>query len=109
MPLGKEAGVTPERLMELAWGYGPPLIIETAVKTAVFDALDGGAKTVAETSAATGASERGLAALMNALVGLELLAKDEGERYRLTPERATFLVRAKPAYRGDLFGISAPS
>ncbi len=42
----------------------------------VFDVLDGGAKTVAETAKATGASERGLRAMMNALIGLEYPAKD---------------------------------
>jgi ubiquinone/menaquinone biosynthesis C-methylase UbiE len=68
----------------------------------VFDVLDEGPKTLAQVSRETGASERGLRALMNGLVGLEFLAK-EGDRYRLTPESAAFLVSTKPGYRGGFF------
>jgi hypothetical protein len=31
------AAITPERIMQLAWGYAPPLIIEAAVRHQVFD------------------------------------------------------------------------
>jgi DNA-binding IclR family transcriptional regulator len=54
-----------------------------------------------ELSARTGASVRGLRALLNALLGFEFLSKNGDGRYALTPESATFLVRNKPAYRGD--------
>lgn len=92
---------TPERILAMAWGYVPPLVLEAAIRHRVFDVLDGGAKTVAETAKATGASERGLTAIMNALVGLEYLAKD-GDRYRLTAESAAFLVSTKPSFQGGL-------
>jgi len=92
--------VTPERIMQMAWGYAPPLIIEAAVRNKVFDALDSGPKTVAETAAATGASERGLRAIMGALVGIELLTKSPDCKFSLTPESATFLVSTKPAFFG---------
>ena len=68
--------VTPEKLMRYAWGYAPPLIMEAAVRNGVFNALSQGPMTAAEVSAATGASERGLASIMNALTGMELLTKD---------------------------------
>ncbi len=93
---------TPEKIMRYAWGYAPPLILEAAVRTRVFDVLNDGPKTVAETSDATGASERGLTAIMNALVGLEFLTRDEAGRFSLTPESATFLVSSKPAYFGGM-------
>ena len=93
---------TPERILQMAWGYVPPLVLEAAIKHHVFDVLDDGAKTVAETASATGASERGLRAIMNALVGLEFLAKDAEGRYRLTPESAAFLVSTKPGFQGGL-------
>ena len=93
--------LTPERIMELAWGYGPPLILEAAVRLRVFDVLDAGPKNVDQVAAATGASPRGLAMLLNALVGLELLTK-AGSLYALTPESAAFLVSTKPGYRGGM-------
>jgi ubiquinone/menaquinone biosynthesis C-methylase UbiE len=86
--------------MQFAWGYAPPLIIEAAIGNGVFDQLDAGPKTIAETAAATGASERGLRAIMNALVGIELLTKSADGKYSLTPESATFLVSTKPSYFG---------
>src|SRR4051794_1412037 len=94
--------VTPERIMQLAWGYGPPLIIEAATRHGVFDHLETGPKTVEEIATLSGASIRGLRAIMNALSGLGLLAKSEG-RYSLTPESAAFLVSGKPGYYGGFF------
>jgi len=94
--------VTPERIMQFAWGYVPPLVLEAAIRHGVFDVLDNGPKTVHEVHAETGALERGLTAIMNALVGLDFLAKDEQGRYSLTPESAAFLVSAKPGFQGGL-------
>jgi precorrin-6B methylase 2 len=96
------SAVTPERIVQFAWGYVPPLILEAAIRHRVFDVLDGGAKNVHEVSAATGASERGLSAIMNALVGLNFLAKDAQGKYSLTPESAAFLVSTKPGFQGGL-------
>ena len=96
------APVTPERIFQLAWGYAPPLILEAAIKHRVFDVLDAGPMSLAEVSSATGASERGLAAIMDALVGLTFLAKDSSGKYSLTPESAAFLVSTKPGFQGGL-------
>jgi ubiquinone/menaquinone biosynthesis C-methylase UbiE len=86
----------------MAWGYVPPLILEAAIHHRVFDVLDGGPMTLAEVARATGASERGLAAIMNALVGLNFLAKDAQGVFSLTAESATFLVSTKPSFSGGL-------
>ncbi len=94
--------VTPERILQFAWGYVPPLILEAAIHHRIFDLLDGGPMTVAELHRETGASERGLGAIMNALVGLDFLAKEEHGRYALTPESATFLVSTKPGFQGGM-------
>jgi ubiquinone/menaquinone biosynthesis C-methylase UbiE len=101
--------VNPQSLMKHAWGYAPPLIVAAAVSNGVFDALDASPKTVAETSAATGASQRGLAAILNALLALELLTRDSAGRYALTAESAAFLVRSKPGYLGGMFEHSRTS
>ncbi len=94
--------VTPERLMQFAFGYAPSLVLEAALQHRVFDVLNESAKTVEQVSEATGASVRGLRAIMNTLVSLSLLAKDEGQRYSLTPESSTFLVSTKPSFLGGL-------
>lgn len=102
MTTSEATAVTPQRIMQMAWGYAPPLIIEAAIRNKIFDALDGGAQTAAEVASATETSVRGLTILMNALTGLELLAKDNTGRYSLTPESATFLVSTKPSFLGGL-------
>ncbi len=96
------APVTPERISQLAWGYAPPLILEAALRHGVFDALDRGAKSLAELTLATGATERGLAAIVNVLVGLDLLKKGGDGKYSLGPDSAAFLVSGRPGYLGGL-------
>lgn len=95
------AAVTPERIMQFAWGYVPTFVLEAGLRHRVFDVLDAGPKTLKETAAATGASERGLRIIMNALVGLNFLARDDG-RYSLTPESSAFLVSTKPSFQGGI-------
>jgi SAM-dependent methyltransferase len=87
--------------MQFAWGYAPAIVLESAIRHRVFDVLDGAPKTLKETAEATGASERGLRAIMNVLVGLNFLAKT-GEHYSLTPESEFFLVSTKPSFQGGL-------
>ena len=97
-----KARLTPERLMQLAWGYAPGLVVEAALDCHVFDLLDKSPRTVAELAKASKASVRGLTAILNALIGLGLLDR-KGNRYILTPESAAFLVSGKPAYQGAFF------
>jgi ubiquinone/menaquinone biosynthesis C-methylase UbiE len=88
--------------MQFAWGYIPPLALEAAIRHRVFDVLDEGPKDLQQVHEATGASLRGLAVLMNILVGLNFLAKDDRGVYSLAPESAAFLVSTKPGFQGGL-------
>jgi SAM-dependent methyltransferase len=81
-------------------------MLETAVRFHVFDALDGGPRTLDQLVVATGASRRGLRALLDGLVGLELLAK-RGDAYALTTESATYLVSTKPGYLGAILRLAS--
>ena len=92
--------VTPQHLMQTVWSFMQPLALDAAIQNHVFDVLDAGPKTLEEVSHATGASLRGLAAVMNLLVGIQFLAKTTDGRYSLTPESSAFLVTTKPGYHG---------
>ena len=98
---------TPERLMQFSFGFAPPLIIEAAIRHGVFDALEAGGKGLETLCDETGTSRRGLRILLNALVGLELLARDAQGRYVLTSESAAFLVRSKPTFHGAFFLLTS--
>src|SRR5438093_9037511 len=102
----EEPKVTPERLMQFGFAYAPPLIIGAAVNSKVFDTLESDAKTIEQVSRETVASERGLRAIMNALVGLQLLKKDRRGKYSLTPESDAFLVSNKPATLAGFFAMA---
>ncbi len=106
MKASESSQVAPERLMQFGFAYAPPIVIGAAVSNKVFDTLQNGAKSVAQVSQATGASERGLRILMNALVGLELLKKDRREKYSLTPESENFLVSGKPRTLAGFFSMN---
>lgn len=93
---------SPDRLQQLAWGYAPMIIIHAAVRHGLFDRLEAGPRSLPNLAAEMGVSARGLRALLNALVGLQLLARKEAN-YTLTPESAAYLVSSQPGYRGAFF------
>src|ERR1700678_673587 len=78
------------------------LFWKPSIRHRIFDLLDGGPKTVLEIQKETGASQRGLTAVMHALVGLDFLAKDKQGYFSLTPESSTFLVSTKPSFQGGM-------
>jgi ubiquinone/menaquinone biosynthesis C-methylase UbiE len=84
------------------------LIISAAVNNKVFDTLQRGPKTIEQVTKETGGSARGLRAIMDALVGLELLKKDRRSRYSLTPESHAFLISEKPGTLAGFFGSILP-
>ena len=90
MSTSSQPQVTPERIMQYVWGYAPPLILEAAIRHRIFDVLDGGPKTADEVEDATGASARGLSAVMNALVGLNFLTKDPQGHYAPSPSPSSW-------------------
>lgn len=97
-----EAQVTPERIMQFAWGYAMPLVLEAAIRHRIFDVLEAGPLNIDGLQQATGASYRGLTAIVNVLVGLNFVSKDPHETYALTPESSAFLVSTKPSFMGGL-------
>jgi len=100
---GTAPTATPERIMQFAWAFALPLVIEAAVRHRVFDVLANQTLTLDALAQATGASRRGLAAIVGVLAGVGLLARDEAGRYALTPESEAFLVSHQPGYVGGLF------
>lgn len=98
-----EQPMTPERIMQFLWGFAPPLAIEAAIHHHVFDVLAKRPLTLGELAQATGASKRGLSAIVNLLVGLALLSRDDEGRFALTPESRAFLVSHNQSFMGGIF------
>lgn len=98
-----QAQLTPSRLMAFSFGFAPPAIIEAGIRLGIFDLLDDGAKTANDIAAAIGGQIRGVRLVLNALVGLALLTRDQQRRYALTAESAEYLVSGKSTFHGAFF------
>lgn len=98
---GKAAPVSPGRVMEMVWDFARPMLAEAAVQLGVFDAMDAGAATAPQIAEKTGASGRGIEALLDGLVGAGLITR-RGSRFKMAPDTAAFLVHGKPSFLGGL-------
>ena len=81
--------------------YWETKILLTAVKLDVFSALEGKPKAAGEVAGRIGAHEPTISLLLNALVAMNLLAK-EGAQYRNSSVAEKHLVRCSSHYVGDL-------
>ena len=85
--------VNPQRIMQMAWGFAAPMIAEAALRNGVFDAMDGGAKTIAQISEKTNTSQRGLSILLDGLVGIGLVhRRGKNSRWPPTPRRFSCII-----------------
>ncbi len=94
---------TPQRILQMGWAFVMPLAIESAVRTRIFNVLDGHPRKLAEVCAETHCSERGAMAILDLLASIDLLTKDADGTYALTSESAMFLVSGKPSFHGGFF------
>src|SRR5579859_928807 len=92
--------VSPNRLFDDIFGFRRASALRTAIELQLFGRIAGGARQLGALAAQTGASQRGLAALLDFLVAENWLTKADGA-YGLTPESAAFLVPGRPTYLGD--------
>lgn len=101
---------TPDRLMQLAWGFGAPHILNSALDLEVFGHVAKGAQTVDALVQATGASARGVSMLVDGLAAFGLILRDgprEEAKYRNAPDAELFLVPGKPSYLGGFIQFHA--
>ena len=92
---------TPERIISHQWGVGSTHVLLTAVELELFSVIAAGKRNVSLIAEETGAWERGLRILLDALVGMNLLIKN-GDAYGLTSDSEVFLVKSSPFYLGQL-------
>lgn len=91
----------PAALVQMHFSFAPSLILSSGVQLGVFTHIAEGKRTAPDIARAAGATERGTRMLLDALVGFELLTKNDGH-YDLTPMSSEYLVRGRPGYAGDV-------
>jgi len=96
-----KAALSPAAIMDDIMGVWRSRAMVAAVQLKIFDHIAKGKHTAIEIAEASGASQRGITNLLDALTGMGHLRKS-GSRYRLTPASAAFLVTGKKPYVGEL-------
>ncbi|MCF6156455.1 MAG: methyltransferase domain-containing protein [Candidatus Brocadia sp.] len=87
-------------LLQLSCGYWKSQILFTAVEFDIFTLINKGRLTAKEISQAIHTNERATEMLLNALVSLEILAKEENS-YKNSHLSDPYLIKGKPHYLGD--------
>jgi SAM-dependent methyltransferase len=95
-------GVSPGRILDLSWGIARTGILVAALDLDLFTLIDRGDRTMSALCRATGASERGMDALVTALASLGLVQRNRDGCFTLAEDAATYLVAGKPDYLGDV-------
>lgn len=97
---------TPADVFEMLLAYKTTAVLSAGIELGIFDAVGAGANSAAEIAKRQQINPRGARLLLNALAALELLDYD-GVAYRLPAGVATFLVRGRPGYVGDMAKVMA--
>lgn len=99
MPSEREEA-TPERIVEMLQAFERTEALRTAIELGLFSALGGSVRSLPELAKSTGASERGLRALLHFLASVGLIEKT-ADGYRAAADAARYLDRASSEYLGD--------
>lgn len=97
----EESSPSPEALFQISFSFVPSRVLSAGLQLRVFSHIAAGNKTAGAISEAAGASERGMLMLLDSLVALELLTK-ENENYELTGMAATYLLPEGESYVGAM-------
>src|SRR5947209_6510492 len=93
--------VTPDAIMQLAFGYWGSKTLLSAVEIGLFTELAKRPLSLEECRSTFGLHERGARDFLDALVALGMLQREQG-KYSNTPATDLYLDRAKPTYMGGM-------
>lgn len=99
-------GPTPDKIMQLGFGFWGSKVLLTAVELGVFSVLAGGPTTAEDLRNKLALHKRSAKDFFDALVALGMLDR-QGDRYANTPETDFFLDRKKPSYIGGILEMSS--
>lgn len=94
--------MTPANLLRTRFGYIAARAIGVAVELDLFTRMAEGKASLHELCQATRSSERGLRALLKALVPLDLVREDRPGHFQTSPESERYLVSHSPHYLGGM-------
>ncbi len=93
--------LNPDLVYDLFWGIFKPQLIRLALQLDVFTPLAAGSTTAEQVAQSCHCDTFGMKSLLDYLCSLQVL-ECHGNIYALTPTAATFLVKGRQAYVGDM-------
>jgi len=93
--------LNPDLVYDIFWGIFKPQFIRLALQLDVFTPLAAGSTTAEQVAQFCHCDTFGIKSLLDYLCGLQVL-ECHGNAYALTPTAATFLVKGRKAYVGDM-------
>src|SRR5688572_29238873 len=103
--------LSPDRIMQIAWGYSASKALLSAVELGLFTELARrGPSTGPQIQEALGLHPRATYDFLDALVAIGILEREgngPAGRYANTPETAAFLDRARPGYVGGILEMAS--
>src|SRR5207249_4861131 len=93
--------ITPDAIMQLAFGYWGSKALLSAVELGLFTELAKGPLTLDDIRARLNLHERSICDFLDALVALGMLKREQGT-YANTPATDLYLDRTKPTYMGGM-------
>jgi ubiquinone/menaquinone biosynthesis C-methylase UbiE len=97
--------MNPAPIFDCFTAYQKTAAMQASIDVGLFSAIGSGASTVEAIAKACDASPKGVRVLCDYWTVQGFLIKAKDGSYRLTPEAATFLDRASPAYMGGAIGF----
>lgn len=97
--------MNPAPIFDCFTAYQKTAAMQASIDVGLFSAIASGASTAQAIAKACDASPKGVRVLCDYWTVQGFLIKAEDGSYRLTPEAATFLDRASPAYMGGAIGF----
>ncbi len=89
-------------LEELSFQFAPPILLSSAIEVGIFPAIAAGKRDVSSIAAVTACSERGARIVLDCMVALGLLEK-ENESYRLNGYARKYFLPSSEDYVGPVF------
>jgi hypothetical protein len=102
----QQTTLTPDRIMQLGFGYWGSKTLLSAVELGLFTELAKGPQDAESLWQSLRIHPRGAGDFFDALVALGMLERHDGQ-YSNTPETDLFLDRAKPSYSGGFLEMSS--
>lgn len=92
-----------DSISKLAHSYWLPKVFFSALKVGIFDYLSGTPKSAEDVAVNLNVNYKGAEIVLNTLSALNIITKDDNEKYSVSEEITDHFSKNSPNYKGDIF------